>query len=208
MGAPLHITGDPQADDLLTREPLALLIGMLLDQQIPIEVAFTGPLRLQQRIGPLSAASLAGMDPAQLEAVFRAKPALHRYPAAMAKRTQALCAHLVARHAGDPRRLWIDVDDGTTLVRRLRALPGFGPEKAKIFAALLARRFAVQPSGWVDAVAPFADDQLRSVADLAGPGDLERLRAHRQTQKAQGLDKQDRPVRAPDLDEAPRSGHR
>ena len=134
------------------------------------------------------------MDPDELEAACRTKPALHRYPAAMAKRTQALCGHLVDEHGGSVTAIWNEVPDGRTLVRRLRALPGFGPEKSKIFAALLAKRFGVRPEGWEDATSPFSDDELRSVADLAAPGDLDRLRAHRQELKAAGRDKQGRPT--------------
>ncbi|MEM9035799.1 MAG: HhH-GPD-type base excision DNA repair protein [Actinomycetota bacterium] len=194
MGVELHITGTREVDELLATEPLALLIGMLLDQQIAIELAFTGPWRLRERIGQLDAAAIAAMDPDELERIFRERPALHRYPAAMAKRTQALCAHLVDEHDGDVTRLWIDVGDGAVLLRRIRALPGFGPEKAKIFTALLAKRFEIRPEGWERAAAPFSDHQLRSVADLTAPGDLDRLREHRRAQKAKGTDKQDRPL--------------
>lgn len=194
MSVELHVTGDPEVDELLAEEPLALLIGMLLDQQIAIELAFTGPYRLRERLGSLDVATIAELDPEQLEAVFREKPALHRYPAAMAKRTQALCTHLVEHHDGEVTAVWADVDDGAALVRRLKALPGFGPEKSKIFASLLAKRFGVRPAGWEEAAAPFSADGLRSVADLAEPGDLDRLREHRRALKAQGKDKQGRPT--------------
>ncbi len=190
----LHITGDPAADRLLAEEPLALLIGMLLDQQIAIELAFKGPQRLSDRIEPLDAATIAALDPDELEAAFRQKPALHRFPAAMAKRTRALCEHLVDEYDGDTAAIWAGVPDGRTLVRRLRALPGFGAEKSKIFAALLAKRFDVTPPGWEEATAPFSDGELRSVADLAAPGDLDRLRERRRAQKAAGKDKQGRPA--------------
>lgn len=190
----LHITGDEAADRLLADEPLALLIGMLLDQQIAIELAFTGPHRLSERLGGIDAHTIAGLDPDELESVFREKPALHRFPAAMAKRTQALCRHLVDEHDGDVTRLWSEATDGRELVRRLRALPGFGPEKSKIFAALLAKRFGIAPAGWEEATAPFSDGELRSVADLAAPGDLDRLREHRRAQRAAGTDKQGRPT--------------
>lgn len=190
----LHITGDEAADRLLADEPLGLLIGMLLDQQIAIELAFKGPLRLSERIGSLDATTIAELDPDELEAAFREKPALHRFPAAMATRTQALCQHLVAENDGDVTAIWDDVPDGPALVRRLRSLPGFGPEKSKIFAALLAKRFDITPPGWEEATAPFSDGELRSVADLAAPGDLDRLRDHRRAQKAAGTNKQGRPT--------------
>lgn len=190
----LHITGDEDTDRLLADEPLALLIGMLLDQQIAIELAFRGPYRLAERITALDATTIADLDPDELEEAFRTKPALHRFPAAMAKRTQALCVHLVEEYDGDASAIWDDAPDGRTLVRRLRALPGFGPEKSKIFAALLAKRFGIAPPGWDDAAAPFSDGELRSVADLAAPGDLDRLREHRRAQKAAGTDKQGRPT--------------
>ncbi len=167
---------------------------MLLDQQIAIELAFKGPLRLSERIDSLDAATIAGLDPDELEAAFREQPALHRFPAAMAKRTRALCEHLVAEYDGDTTAIWSGVADGRTLVRRLRALPGFGPEKSRIFAALLAKRFGITPPGWEEATAPFSDGALRSVADLAAPGDLERLREHRRALKAAGRDKQGRPA--------------
>ncbi len=167
---------------------------MLLDQQIAIELAFKGPRRLSERIGSLDATTIAALDPDDLEAAFREKPALHRFPAAMAKRTQALCRHLVAEHDGDVTGIWADVPDGRALVKRLRALPGFGPEKSRIFAALLAKRFGITPPGWEEATAPFSDGELRSVADLAEPGDLDRLREHRKAQKAAGTDKQGRPT--------------
>lgn len=194
MSPTLHITGDESADRLLADEPLALLIGMLLDQQIAIELAFKGPHRLSERLGGLDARAIALLDPEALEAAFREKPALHRFPAAMAKRTQALCEHLVDEYDGHVTQLWSEADDGRDLVRRLRSLPGFGPEKSKIFAALLAKRLGVTPTGWEAAAAPFSDDELRSVADLAEPGDLDRLREHRRAQKAAGTDKQGRPT--------------
>jgi uncharacterized HhH-GPD family protein len=168
-GADIPVTGDPDADRLLVENPLALLIGMLLDQQVPMEWAFRGPATLRDRLGSLDARAIAELPPDELEAVFRAKPALHRYPASMAKRTQALCRHLVDEYGGDAAAVWRDAPDGAELLRRLRDLPGFGAEKSKIFLALLAKRRGVRPPGWEHAAAPFSDSTPRSVADIDSP---------------------------------------
>lgn len=187
---PLAVTGEDEADDLLRRDPLALLIGMLLDQQIPMEWAFLGPYRLKERLdGPFTAEHLASLEPDELVPVFREKPSLHRYPKAMAERTHALCAHLVEHHGGDPAEVWKGATDGADLLRRLRALPGFGEEKAKIFTALLAKRFGVRPAGWEEQAGAFADDRPRSVADIDGPDALEAVRAHKKELKAKGKGK-------------------
>jgi uncharacterized HhH-GPD family protein len=188
----LPVTGDPEADKLLVDDPLALMIGMLLDQQVPMEWAFSGPLRLKQRLGGrLDAAEIAALDPAALEHAFKGPPALHRYPGSMAKRTQALCQHLVDHYGGDAAAVWTGVDDGRELRRRLQALPGYGAEKAKIFTALLAKRFGVRPTGWEEATAPFSDDQPRSVADIDSAETLQRVRSWKKTMKAQGKGKSD-----------------
>ncbi len=188
--AVLPVTGDPDADALLATDPLALLIGMLLDQQVPMEWAFAGPARLRERLGgTLDAAAIAAMDPDDLEAAFKEKPALHRFPGSMAKRTQALCAHLVEEHGGRAERVWTDAADGREVLRNLRALPGFGEEKAKIFLALLAKRFGVRPAGWEEAAAPFSDDQHRSVADIDSPEALEEVRLFKRAMKAKGKGK-------------------
>lgn len=171
MKGDLAVTGDPHADELLNTEPLALLIGMLLDQQVPMGWAFRGPATLAERLGGrLDAAEIAAMDPEALVAIFSAKPALHRFPGAMAKRTHALCQFLVDTYGGDAAALWGGVGSGDELVARLRALPGYGSEKAKILAALLAKRFGVRPPGWERAAAPFSDGTPRSVADIDSPG--------------------------------------
>lgn len=186
MNGTLKITGDATIDDLVNTNPLALLIGMLLDQQISIELAFTGPSRLVSRLdGPLTADTIAAMEVADLEAAFAIKPALHRFPASMARRVHALCAYLVEHHDGDPSALWSDVPDGRSLRRRVHALPGFGPEKSKIFVAVLAKRFGIAPDGWREAAGGFgADDAPRSVADVDEPMVLEAIRAHRAAMKA------------------------
>jgi uncharacterized HhH-GPD family protein len=186
----LPVTGDPEADGLLVRDPLARLIGMLLDQQVPMEWAFSSPRRLQERLGgTLDAASIASMPLEELEAAFKGPPALHRYPGAMAARCQQLCQHLVDHHGGDAEAVWRDVDDGHELLRRLLDLPGFGSEKARIFLALLAKRFDVRPTGWEEAAAPFSDDRRRSVADIDSADALAEVRAFKRMKKAEGKGK-------------------
>ncbi len=189
--ADIPVTGDPAADRLLAEDPLALLIGMLLDQQVPMEWAFKGPSTLKERLGGLDARAIAAMDPDRLDAVFRERPALHRFPSAMAKRTQALAQALVDDYDGDAAAVWRDVSDGAELLARLRALPGFGAEKSKIFVALLAKRLGVRPPGWEQAVAPFSDGTPRSVADIDSPETLARVRDWKRAQKAAGKGKGD-----------------
>jgi uncharacterized HhH-GPD family protein len=188
----LPVTGDPEADKLLADDPLALTIGMLLDQQVPMEWAFSGPLRLREKLGGrLDATEIAALEPGALEAIFKGPPALHRYPGSMAKRTQALCQNLVEHYGGDAAAVWAGVDDGAELLRRVRALPGFGADKSKIFTALLAKRFGVRPPGWEQATVPFSDDQPRSVADVDSVESLQRVRSWKKAMKAQGLSKVD-----------------
>jgi uncharacterized HhH-GPD family protein len=185
------VTGDPEADQLLASDPLALIIGMLLDQQVPMEWAFKGPHRLRERLGGLDAAKIADMDPAELEAAFKEKPALHRFPSVMARRVQALCRHLVECHNGEAAQVWTGVTTGAQLLARVEALPGYGPEKARIFVALLAKRLGVRPPGWQDAAGPFADATPRSVADIDSAEALQRVREWKRAQKAQGKRKTD-----------------
>lgn len=188
------ITFDDDANELLAKDPLALLYGMLLDQQVPMEWAFGAPLRLRDRMGGhIDAAEIAALDPDKLEAVFKGPPALHRFPGSMGKRTQALCQMLVDDYDGDAAQVWAGVESGPELLRRLKALPGFGGEKAKIFAALLAKRFGVRPPGWEQATAPFSDDQPRSVADIDSAESLARVRAWKKMMKAQNKAKSDQP---------------
>jgi uncharacterized HhH-GPD family protein len=190
-GGDIPVTGDPAADRLLTENPLALLIGMLLDQQVPMEWAFKGPATLQARLGSLDAHRIADLAPDELDAIFRAKPAVHRFPSAMAKRTHALSQVVVDEYGGDAAAIWRDVPTGAELLDRLRALPGFGDEKAKIFLALLAKRLGVRPDGWEQAAAPFSDATPRSVADIDSPETLARVRDWKRTQKARGQGKAD-----------------
>jgi uncharacterized HhH-GPD family protein len=194
MTVAVPVTGDPEADRLLTHEPLALMIGMLLDQQVPMEWAFAGPLKLKERLGGrLDATEIAALDPGALLAVFKGPPALHRFPGSMAMRTQALCQRLVDDYGGDAAAVWVGVTDGRDLVRRVRALPGFGGEKSKIFTALLAKRFGVRPPGWEEAAAPFSDREPRSVADVDSAETLLKVRAWKKMMKSQGRSKADPP---------------
>ena len=187
----LAITGDADADHLLNTDPLALLIGMLLDQQVPMEWAFNGPATLRTRLGALDAAAIAAMDPEAFEAACREKPAVHRFPASMAKRIQALCQAVLEDHGGDAGSIWSDGAAGPEVAARLRALPGYGPEKTMIFMAILAKRFGVRPEGWEAAAGPFADATPRSVADIDGPEALATVRAWKKSQKAKGRSKQE-----------------
>jgi uncharacterized HhH-GPD family protein len=180
------IAQNPAADELLGRDPLALLIGMLLDQQFPMERAFGAPRLLADRLGvqALDAGQLAAMDAEELVRVFQGPPALHRYPGSMAGRAQDLCRLLVERYDGRPENLWSDAPDGATLLRRLGELPGFGAQKSKIFLALLGKQYRVTPPGWREAAGDYGlEGSRRSVADITGPASLAEVRAFKQEQK-------------------------
>ncbi|MBO4142869.1 Fe-S cluster assembly protein HesB [Micromonospora tulbaghiae] len=183
----LSLPIDPQANELLARSPLALLLGMVLDQQVPMEKAFSSPHVLAQRLGhEPDAAELAGYDPEALVEIFARPPALHRFPKAMAARVQEVCRALVERYDGDPARLWSDVTDGRELLRRVGELPGFGRQKAQIFVALLGKRFGITPDGWREAAGDYGDaDAHRSVADVTDPESLRRVREFKQRMKAE-----------------------
>jgi uncharacterized HhH-GPD family protein len=187
--ATLPVTGDPEVDELLVTDAFALLVGMLLDQQVPMEWAFRGPATLRARIGSLDPKTIGAMSPDEVETVFRAKPALHRYPASMAKRTHALATHIVDEYGGDAAAIWRGAEDPGELFARLRALPGFGEEKSKIFLAILGKRLGVAPAGWQEFATPFSDDHPRSVADIDSPEALRRVRAWKQAQKREGKSK-------------------
>ena len=191
MQGALPITGDVEADRLLATDGTALLIGMLLDQQVPMEWAFRGPRTLYERLGHLDARRIAAMPEDEFVAVCCDKPAIHRFPAAMGKRIHALCRLLDDRHGGRGDQVWSDAADGRELAARLSALPGFGEEKTMIFVAILAKRFGVRPPGWEQAAGPFADAAPRSAADVDGPESLGAVRAWKRAQRAQGLSKQD-----------------
>jgi uncharacterized HhH-GPD family protein len=182
----LCIAQDAAADELLGRDPLALVLGMLLDQQFPMERAFAAPRLLADRLGvdPLSAPDLAEADPEQLAKVFQGPPALHRYPGSMAARAQDLCRLLVDRYGGRADRLWADVPEGATLLRRISELPGFGAQKSKIFVALLGKQLGVAPPGWREAAGDYGQEgSRRSVADVTGPESLAEVRRFKQEQK-------------------------
>jgi uncharacterized HhH-GPD family protein len=140
----LHFTGDPEANELIAQDPLALLIGFALDQQVPVQTAFTGPSKLKARVGTLDASAIAGMDPAELERAFRERPAIHRFPGNMARRVQELCAFVVDRYGGDAAAVWEGAADSTDLRRRIEELPGFGEMKVKALGSVLAKRFGVE----------------------------------------------------------------
>jgi len=182
----LRIAQDPAADELLSRDPLALLLGMLFDQQFPMERAFASPRLLADRLGvqSLAAADLAAADPEHLVRVFQGPPALHRYPGSMAARAQDLCRLLVDRYDGRAENLWSNVPDGATLLRRLGELPGFGAQKSKIFLALLGKQYGVTPPGWREAAGAYGEEGAhRSVADITGPDSLAEVRRFKQEQK-------------------------
>jgi len=190
MQGDLYITGDPEGDALLNSDPLALLLGMLLDQQVPMEWAFGAPPKLKERLGgEIDAAHIASMPLEELEIVFKGPPALHRFPGSMAKRTQQVCQHLVERHGGRAEDLWEGASDARDLFTRLIALPGYGKEKAKIFMAMLAKRFGITPDGWEMVAAPFSDAERRSIADVESPETLLEVRAWKKAMKAQGKGK-------------------
>jgi uncharacterized HhH-GPD family protein len=190
--APLYITGREDADRLLNTDPLALLIGMLLDQQVPMEWAFAGPATLRDRLGGrLDAAAIAAMDPDEFLTAAKGPPAIHRFPGSMAKRIQALCAAVVEDYDGDGANVWHGVTSADELLARLKRLPGYGDEKARIFVAILAKRFGVTPPGWREAAGPFGDDTPRSVADVHDEDSLAKVRAFKKAKKAAGQTKQD-----------------
>ncbi|MBM3718555.1 MAG: Fe-S cluster assembly protein HesB [Actinobacteria bacterium] len=194
MSGTLYITGNSAADALLNSNGTALMIGMLLDQQVPMEWAFKGAHTLRQRLGHLDPARIAAMDPESFLAVCLDRPAIHRFPKAMAGRIQGLCALLEDRYEGRAENIWRGVDDASVLFSRLREFPGFGEEKAQIFVALLAKRFGVKPRGWKRAAGVFSDSKPRTVADITSPATLAKVRAWKKAEKEADRDKQSRPL--------------
>ena len=192
MNGDLYITGDPEADELLNHDGTALLIGMQLDQQVPMEWAFMGPRTLRQRLGVLDPMAIAAMDEDEFVAVCCAKPAIHRFTAVMGRRIHGVSVVIADRYEGQSEQLWSGVSTGAELFDRLRALPGYGEEKAQVFVALLAKRFGVRPPGWESAAGVFADDQPRTVADCHDPESLSRVREWKRTQRQAKKDKQGR----------------
>jgi uncharacterized HhH-GPD family protein len=185
MTAKLCLAQEPEADDLISRNPFALLVGMLLDQQVPMETAFAGPKKIADRMGRFDAPAIAGQDPDKFAALCSEKPAVHRFPGSMAKRIQALAQIVVDRYDGDATALWTAGDpDGPELLRRLEDLPGFGEQKARIFLALLGKQYAVTPAGWRTAAGEYGKAGTHmSVADIVDADSLEQVRLSKKRQK-------------------------
>jgi uncharacterized HhH-GPD family protein len=177
-------TGDQEADALLAYNGFALLVGMLLDQQVPMEWAFRGPLELQRRLGELSVPAVAALSPEELIEVFVTKPALHRYPASMAKRVHELAVFIFEHYDGRPERIWSGADTAAELLGRLKELPGFGAQKAQIFLAVLGKRLGCAPPGWEEVAGAYGQPGHRSIADVDGPGAVQEVRAYKQAMKA------------------------
>ncbi len=194
MAGSLYITGDEAADRLLNTNANALLIGMLLDQQVPMEWAFAGPKTLLDRLGHLDPARIAAMDVDEFVAVCCDKPAVHRFPSSMGKRIHQLCAALVEDHGGEASDVWASAVDAKEVLNRLKALPGYGDEKAKIFVAILGKTQGVVLDGWREAAGKFGDDVPRSVADIHDEASLATVREWKRAQKAANRDKQDNPL--------------
>jgi uncharacterized HhH-GPD family protein len=183
-GMGLQITGDEHADQVLTDSSFALLVGMMLDQQYPMEHAFRGPAKVLDRFGTLEPAEIAAADPERFAELCATPPAIHRFPGSMAARLQELARIVADDHDGDASRIWTGAADGKDLLQRVQALPGFGKQKAQIFVALLAKQLGVRPEGWEQAVGAYAEDGYRSVADVVDPASLQKVRDHKKQMKA------------------------
>ena len=180
----IHITGDDAADQILSDDPFALLLGMLLDQQYPMEHAFRGPAKILDRFGTLDPETIAAADPEEFADLCATPPAIHRYGRSMAGRVQALASEVVEKYAGEASRIWTEAVSGAELMTRLQALPGFGKQKAQIFTALVAKRLGVRPEGWERAVGDYSLEGYRSVADVVDPESLAKVRAYKKEKKA------------------------
>jgi len=180
-----HITGDPKSDAVLDEYPFAILTGMMLDQQYPMEHAFRGPAKVLERFGSLDPAAIAAADPEQFAALCSTPPAIHRFPGSMAARLQELVRIVDEEYAGDASRLWTGASTGTELLKRVMALPGFGKQKAQIFVALLAKQLDVRPDGWERAVGAYSEDGYRSVADVVDAASLQKVRDFKKAKKAE-----------------------
>ncbi len=179
-----HIANDAEADRVLDQHPFALLTGMLLDQQFPMERAFQGPAKVLERFGSVDPGDIAAADPEEFRALCSVPPAVHRYPGSMAQRIQALAAHVLEEYAGDTARLWTEAGSGTELLRRLQALPGFGKQKAQIFVALLGKQAAIRPEGWEQAAGSYSEaGSFRSVADVVDEQSLQQVRDFKKAAK-------------------------
>jgi uncharacterized HhH-GPD family protein len=180
----IHITDDQAADELLTSSPFALLIGMMLDQQYPMEHAFLGPQKVVSRFGSFDVAAIAAADPEEFAAMCATTPAIHRFPGSMAARLQEIARIVMDEYDGDASRIWTEAADGKDLAKRLQALPGFGAQKAKIFVALLAKQLGVRPEGWEKVAGDYALEGYRSVADVVDPASLQKVRDYKKAAKA------------------------
>jgi uncharacterized HhH-GPD family protein len=183
-GMGLNITGDPAADRVLDESGFALLLGMLLDQQFPMERAFAGPAKLLERFGSLEPAAIAAADPEQFASLCSEPPAVHRFPGSMAERIQAVAKIVVDEYDGHAERIWTGATDGKDLLRRMTSLPGFGQQKSQIFVALLAKQRGVRPEGWESVVGDYSQEGFRSVADVVDAASLEKVRAYKSEKKA------------------------
>lgn len=184
-GMAIQIAQDPAADKVLTDDPFALLAGMMLDQQFPMERAFAGPAKVLERFGTLQPAAIAGADPEKFSELCRTPPAIHRYGGAMAARMQELAQAVVDEYDGDASRIWTEAASGADLLKRIQALPGFGKQKAQIFTALVAKQLGVRPAGWEKAAGDYALDGYRSVADVTDADSLLKVREYKQAKKAE-----------------------
>ena len=180
----IHITGVDAADQILTESSFALLVGMMLDQQYPMEHAFRGPAKVTERFGSFDPAAIAAADPETFTALCSTPPAIHRFPGAMTARLQELARIVVDQYDGHAERIWTEAADGKDLLKRVQALPGFGAQKAKIFVALLAKQLDVRPAGWEQAAGDYALDGYRSVADVVDPASLQKVRDFKKEKKA------------------------
>jgi len=181
----LCLAQEEAADRLLSENPFALVVGMLLDQQFPMERAFAGPARLAERFGELEPVAVTAAEPQAFAALCSQTPAIHRYPGSMATRIQAVAAHVVAEHGGDTALIWQQARSGSELLTRMKALPGFGPQKAAIFVALLGKQLGVQPDGWRAAAGDYAEPgSYRSVADVVDADSLVKVRTFKAEKKA------------------------
>ena len=180
----IQITGDEHADRVLTDSPFALLVGMMLDQQYPMEHAFRGPAKVLDRFGSIDPAAIAAADPERFAELSATPPAIHRFPGSMAARLQELSRIVTEEYDGDASRIWTGATDAKDLMKRMQALPGFGKQKAQIFVALLAKQLDVKPDGWEQAAGAYSEDGYRSVADVVDPASLQKVRDHKKQMKA------------------------
>ena len=180
----IHITGDERADQVLTDSPFALLCGMLLDQQFPMERAFAGPAKVLERFGSLDPAQIAAADPEQFASLCAEPPAVHRFPGSMAERIQTVARIVVEEYDGQAERIWTEATDANDLFKRMTSLPGFGKQKSQIFVALLAKQLGVRPKGWEAVVGDYSQEGYRSVADVVDVASLEKVRAYKNEKKA------------------------